>query len=54
VKQADGSYLPTTVNLYDAVFKDADYSGTGFDAFAKSVDDARAVIAYIHDNEAPQ
>lgn len=54
VKQADGTYVPTMVNLYDAVFKDADYSGTGFDAFAKSVDDARAVLAYIHDNAAPE
>lgn len=54
VKQADGSYLPTSVNIYDAVFKSVDYSQTGFDAFATAVDDSRAVIAFIHDNEVPQ
>lgn len=54
VKQADGSYLPTTVNLYDAVFASQPYSETGFDAFATAADDARAVISYIHDNAAPE
>jgi hypothetical protein len=54
VKQADGTYVPTSVNLYDAVFASADYTQTGFDAFATAVDDARAVIAFIHDNAAPE
>ncbi len=54
VKQPDGSYVPTTVNVYDVVFKDQDYTNTGFDAFATAADDARAVISYIHDNEAPE
>jgi hypothetical protein len=54
VKQADGTYVPTVVNLYDAVFSSDPYSGTGFDAFATAADDARAVISYIHDNEAPE
>ena len=54
VKQDDGSYLPTSVNIYDAVFKNVDYSETGFDAYATAVDDARAVIAFVHDNEAPE
>lgn len=54
VKQPDGTYVPTAVDLYEAVFKSQDYSETGFDAFATSVDDARAVIAFIHDNAAPE
>jgi hypothetical protein len=55
IKQADGSYLPTQVDLYDAVFGGEDYSESGtFEAFATAVDDSRAVLAYIHDNEAPE
>lgn len=54
VKQADGTYVPTSVNLYDAVFKSVDYTQTGFDAFSTAVNDARAVIAFIHDNAAPE
>lgn len=54
VKQVDGSYLPTQVNIYEAVFNSTDYTQTGFDAFSTAVNDARAVIAFIHDNEAPQ
>ena len=53
VKQTDGTYVPTSVNIYDAVFKSVDYTQTGFDAFSTAVDDARSVIAFIHDNEAP-
>jgi hypothetical protein len=55
VKQPDGSYVPTQVDLYDVVFSGEDFSESGtFDAFATAVDDARAVLAYIHDNEAPE
>lgn len=54
VKQTDGTYVPTSVNIYDAVFKSVDYTQTGFDAFSTAVNDARAVIAFIHDNEAPE
>lgn len=54
VKQPDGTYVPTSVNIYDAVFKSLDYTETGFDAFATAVDDARTVIAFIHDNAAPE
>ncbi len=54
VKQDDGSWVPTEVNVYDAVFGSADYSGTGtFDAFATAVDDSRAVISYIHEYAIP-
>lgn len=52
VKQADGSYVPTEVNVYDAVFGSQDYSGTGtLASFAQAIDDERAVIAFLHDNE---
>ena len=52
VKQTDGSYIPTAVNVYDAVFGSQDYTGTGtITAFAQAVDDERAVIAFLHDNE---
>ena len=55
IKQADGTYVPTQVDLFDAVFNSEDYSASGtFEAFATAVDDARAVLAYIHDNEAPE
>ncbi len=52
VKQADGSYVPTEVNVYQAVFGSQDYSGTGtLASFAQAIDDERAVIAFLHDNE---
>lgn len=54
VKQTDGSWLPTTVNVYDAVFHDTDYTSTGgFDGFAQAAEDARAVINYIHEYALP-
>jgi hypothetical protein len=55
VPQPDGvTYVKTTVNIYDAVFKstdwnDADTTG-GADDFAQATDDALQVIEYIHDN----
>lgn len=54
IKQPDGSYVPTEVDIYEAVFKSEDYGATGtFAAFAQSVDDARAIISYIHEYEVP-
>lgn len=54
VKQTDGSWLPTEVNIYEEVFGGDDYSGTGtFDAFAQAVDDSREVINYIHEYAVP-
>jgi hypothetical protein len=54
VKQPDGSYLPTAVNVYDAVFSSTNYTSTdGVDGFAQAADDARAVIEYVHDNSVP-
>lgn len=54
VKQADGSWLPSTVNIYEAVFADQPFTSSGeFEAFAQSVDDARAVINFIHEYAVP-
>jgi len=54
VKQPDGTYATTAVNVFDVVFGSKDYSSAGtFAAFATAVDDARAVINYIHEYEVP-
>ncbi len=54
VQQGDGTWVTTEVNIYDAVFGNRDYSSTGtFEGFATAVDDARAVINYIHEYEVP-
>lgn len=54
VKQPDGSWVPTEVNIYEVVFGNTDYSGTGtFESFATAVDDARAVILYTHEYTIP-
>ena len=54
IAQPDGSYVPTEVNIYEAVFGSQDYSASGtFAAFAQSVEDARAIINYIHEYEVP-
>jgi hypothetical protein len=54
VKQDDGSYLPTTVNVYEVVFNSTNYTSTsGVDGFTQAADDARAVIEYVHDNSVP-
>lgn len=52
VPQPDGSYIPTEVDLYEAVFGGVDYEGAEtLDAFTQAADDARAVIEFVHDNE---
>jgi hypothetical protein len=53
--EQDGSYVPTSVNLYDAVFNSTNYvsSDGGIDGFAQAADDALQVIEYIHDNPVP-
>lgn len=55
VLQPDGTYVKTTVNIYDAVFNSTPESdltpSTGSAAdFAQAADDALQVIEYIHDN----
>jgi len=54
IKQEDGSYLPTTVNVYDAVFNSTEYTGTNASAFTQAADDALKVISYVHDNSVPE
>jgi hypothetical protein len=54
VLQPDGSYKPTVVNLYDAVFNNTNWVDPtptgGADDFATAADDYRAVIEFVHDN----
>ena len=54
VKQTDGSYLPTTVNVYDAVFKSTEYTGTNVAGFTQAADDALQVIEYVHTYAVPE
>jgi len=55
VQNPDGSWTPTTVSLYEAVFDSTPYvsSDGGVDGFAAAVDDSRAVIEFIHEYEVP-
>lgn len=53
VKQPDGSYVPTTVNIYDVVFNSTNWTDTtagGADDFAVASNDYLQVIEFIHDN----
>jgi hypothetical protein len=54
VKQDDGSYKATTVNVYDTVFKSTEYTGTNVAAFATAADDALQVIEYVHNYAIPE
>ena len=42
-------YVPSTVNVYDTLFK-TQTSSTSVAAFTQAVDDTRAIIQYVHDN----
>lgn len=55
VQEADGTWTPTEVNIYDTIFNSIDYQSVdgGVDGFAQAADDARAVIEYIHEYEVP-
>lgn len=54
VLQPDGSYVPTVVNLYDAVFGDTNWVDPtptgGADDFATAANDYLQVIEFVHDN----
>ncbi len=54
VKQSDGSYVPKTVNVYDAVFSGTAYTGSNVSGFTQAADDALKVISYVHDNSVPE
>lgn len=54
IKQPDGSWVPTEVNLYEAVFGSVDFSGSGsLSVFAQAAEDARAIINFIHEYQLP-
>ncbi|MBU1396455.1 MAG: hypothetical protein KKE84_10010 [Gammaproteobacteria bacterium] len=50
----DGVYVPTVVNLYDAVFSSTNWTDPtavgGADDFATAADDYLSVIEFVHDN----
>lgn len=54
VKQADGSYVPTVVNIYQTLFNGTNWVDPtptgGADDFAKAADDYLRVIQFLHDN----
>ncbi|MDP1928005.1 MAG: hypothetical protein Q8K62_05780 [Thiobacillus sp.] len=54
VLQPNGSYLPTVVNLYDAVFGSTNWTDPtavgGADDFAAAANDYLQVIEFVHDN----
>ena len=54
IETSPGVYTSTTVNLYEAVFGSTDATGSNADGFAQAVDDARAVLLYVHDHSAPE
>ncbi len=54
VKQPDGSYVPTVVNVYDTLFNSTAYTGTSVSGFTQAADDALKVISYVHDNAIPE
>ncbi|TAJ67802.1 hypothetical protein [Brevundimonas sp.] len=54
VEQPNGSWVPTTVNVFDVVFSGTDYTGSGtFSAFTQAAEDARAIVNYIHEYAIP-
>jgi hypothetical protein len=54
VLQDNGSWMPTVVNVYDAVFGTEAASGAGsLDAYTLAADDARWIVNYVHEYEVP-
>ena len=55
VEQADGSFEPTLVNIYEAVFDSVDVSMSGtLEAYTQAADDFRAVIEFVHEYSVPE
>lgn len=54
VKQPDGSYVPTPVSIYEAVFRSTNWvdptATGGADDFAAAANDYLQVIEFVHDN----
>jgi hypothetical protein len=54
VAQSDGSFVPTELNVYDAVFDAVPASDAGsLDAYTFAADDARSVVNFVHEYEVP-
>jgi len=54
IEQPDGSFMPTVVNVYDAVFGSEQQLASGdLSAYTLAADDARMVIEYIHELAVP-
>ncbi|MBW8303849.1 MAG: general stress protein, partial [Brevundimonas sp.] len=54
VQQPNGTWVTTTVNVYDVVFGGEDYTGSGtFSAFTQAAEDSRAIVNYIHEYAIP-
>lgn len=54
VEQADGSYVPTEINVYESIFGSTPASDAGsLDAYTLAADDARTVVNYVHEYEVP-
>lgn len=54
LKEVDGVWVPSEVNIYTEVFGNEPYVGDGgIDAYTQAADDARAVIEYIHEYKIP-
>lgn len=55
VEQPDGSFVPTTVNVFEAVFGSVDASASGtLEAYTLAADDSRIVVNFIHEFEVPE
>jgi hypothetical protein len=54
IQQPDGSWVPTTINVYDVVFDNIDVTNAGtLEAFTQAAEDSRVVIEYIHEFALP-
>lgn len=49
----DGTWETQTVDIYETVFGDIDAMATAAEGFAQAVDDARAVVNFLHEYEVP-
>lgn len=49
----DGTYTLVTESIMDAVFGGVDYTGEDAVGYAQAVDDARAVLLFVHENAPP-
>lgn len=55
VEQPDGSFVPTEINVHEAVFGSTDASdGGSLEAYTLAADDARMVIEFIHEYAVPE